>query len=96
LLFGSIAQIEKLGSQSQHRVSSSNEQANVIPMVTNPPRFMLLPISTHKDRNTVSFFEHEFASLAIYDGREDSEHVRSKPYTLPQLLLKSLSKFLTL
>lgn len=49
LLYGSIAQMDKHSLQSQSRVSTTNEQANVIPLVSNPPRFMLLPISTHKE-----------------------------------------------
>eukprot|EP00111_Clytia_hemisphaerica_P004311 TCONS_00012305-protein len=63
LIFGSIGQMDKHSLQGQHRVTSSTDQANVMPLVTNPPRFMLLPISTHKEQR-----KKEFSSQSTEDS----------------------------
>jgi len=69
LIFGSIGQMDKHSLQGQHRVTSSTDQANVMPLVTNPPRFMLLPISSHKEQR-----KKEFSSQSTEDSGSQQKH----------------------
>lgn len=55
-MYGLLVQSEKHGTQSQNALRSTSkisDQAAVTPLVPNPPRFMLLPITSHNKEQPI-------------------------------------------
>lgn len=69
-MYGLLVQSEKHGTQSRnafHGTSNISDQAAVTPLVPNPPRFMLLPITSHKDQpiGAVCLFDYLFTFFML-------------------------------